>query len=331
MKVRISVSKAEALKAGFDRHGLVVVDVPAGALTPEQREELARWDYGAGSNEADFCLDRASHADGYPKIAEAKPEAVLVILDALIAHRKADEAEVKVRHEAAVQKWLDTPVEDWVNVDNYYGASIRGWLDGANYPQDARLAAKRQEAESLCAKLNAEQKAKKDAERLENERKAAEAKAQKEAGREALRQWALVSGSELLKARIADGFEWEGLAESEYAQNVVDQIAVGLEEAPSPDGYGDADVKGRTTPTLDEITSLRHVRQRAEAVKAPVEAQLKWLVYPVEEDEDGFPGDAEDEEALSRAELEIRVVCPNGVGRVFYFLPATSGAAKVEA
>lgn len=324
MKVRISVSKVEALRAGFDRHGLVVVEVPAGSLTPEQREELGKYTYpryGHDTSEADFFLDSR---EGYPAIAEAKPEVVLVILDALIAHRRAEEAEKKAQHEAAVRKWLNAPVQDWVYES---GGGIREYLSGVKRPQDDRLTERLQEAKELNEKLRQECEKQKEARRLENERNAAEAKARKEAGREALRQWALANGSKLLKARIADGFEWEGLAETEYARNVVNQIATDLEEAAgAPDGYGDADVKERTTPTLDEITSLRNVRQRAESVKVPVEMQLKWLVYPVAMDEDGYPGDVEDDEALSRTELEIRVTCPNGARRVFYFLPATSDA-----
>ena len=328
MKVRINVDKVEALKAGLDRHGLVVIDVPASSLSPEQREELARHDYAfSNRNEcpADFYLDHLGKSDGCPVIAEAKPEVVPVILDALITHRRAEEAEKKAEHEAAVKVWLDAPVEEWLSEDSYHGWSVKGYMKGKDCPEDDRLYGKLQEAKLLRDRLNFDRQCRKEAEQAERERKAAEAKAQKEVGREALKQWAIANGSALLKARIEDGFEWEGLAETEFSHSIIDQIGADLERADDvPDGYESPTRKERTTPTLEEINTVRSLRKRAEGIKSPIGVNLAWFVYKPEDDPEAYPGEEGEPEAIQRTEIEVVVTCPNGDTRQFYFLPATS-------
>lgn len=53
MKVQVKIDKNAALKAGLDRHGPVIVEVPAAALSDQMREELANY---ADSGQADYAL-----------------------------------------------------------------------------------------------------------------------------------------------------------------------------------------------------------------------------------------------------------------------------------
>lgn len=320
MKVRISIDKVEALKAGRDRHGLAVVEVPAESLTPEQAGELARYPLPRWAREvepqADFFLDSR---DGAPKVSEATPATVRHILDVMWSIRMDEEEEKKARHEKDVQTCLAAPIEDWVTT-NYDGSRVDSWVGGIKRPKDERLAAKLAEAQALADKLNAEMEARKAAQKAENERKVAEEKAKKDAGREALKQWALAAGSEWLKARIEEGFEWEGMAEQEFGQQTVDGLALDLEDASSgPEGYESGSPSERTTPTLEEIQALRTARQRAEG--KPVSVALKWVKYEPQEEEEDFDYPSEKPEPIQRTELEIVVTCPNGAQRYFYFLP----------
>lgn len=98
MKIRISIDKKTALKAGRDQHGLRVVEVPAASLTPAQREVLARHDWDGGLRDAppaDFYLDQAaahlSQGDERTRVAalmgaveEPTSEAVVALLDGLV-------------------------------------------------------------------------------------------------------------------------------------------------------------------------------------------------------------------------------------------------------
>jgi hypothetical protein len=300
------------------RHHLFVVEVPAASLTLEQRAELSGHTLSQRNTAepaADFYLDSVFNADVYPRFAEASPEVVPLILDALIAHRQKQEADKLAKHEAAVKAWLGTPIANWVKQD-YGDFSVREYVDGNRRPEDARLAATLLEAEALAAKMTAELRAEKEAERQENERLAAIKKAEHEAGVNALREWAVAHGSELLRARIEDGFEWKGLAEQEYSRAAVDALGIDAEEvSDTPAGFLYEDSEERTTPTLAEIALLRRIRSKASEFTT---AKLLWIKYEAEGDEDW--DEDEDKEELKRCEVEITVRCPNGAERSFYFL-----------
>lgn len=332
MKVRLYVSKVEALKAGKDRHGCIVVEVPAESLTPEQREELAQHDYSSQNEpKADFFLDKYEQFSKCP-IAEATPENAVRILDALIANRKAEiekqkaeAAEKAAKHEAAVKAWLDAPVENLVY--HVYGIEYRmvRRIDGHECPKDDRLAEKLAAAQALIEIRTAEKQAEIAAANAESVRKSAEAKARQDAGREVLRQWAVANGSELLRARIDGGFTWEGLAQQEFGRSVIDSLELPYEEVPNaPEGYdGSPDVEKRTTPTLEEIQALRFVRERGKG--KPVAVELKWMKYDPERDDEDY---YDDREPIARTELEITVTCPDDAKHTYFFLPSE---AKVSA
>ena len=140
----------------------------------------------------------------------------------------------------------------------------------------------------------------------------------KEAGKAKLLAWAKENGSELLKARIEDGFTWEGLAEAEYADATIAKLQLGLEVADAPNNH-ESEVKERTTPTLEEINILRAANKRIEDSDVEVEAELVWVAYTPKASD--YPDD-EGDEPIKRCELRITVTCTNGATEERYFLPA---------
>ena len=169
---------------------------------------------------------------------------------------------------------------------------------------DPRVTDLREKAVTECNRLNELAKLAKAA------AEAAE-KAKKEVGVKILRTWADSNGSDLLKARIADGFEWVGLAEREYANSVVSDMG---EEVDAPE-YESVKASERTTPTLEEIHRLREIRKGIEG--KPATADLKWLEYTLAaEDEYGTTGETE---KVKQAEVEVTVECPTGREVEFYY------------
>jgi hypothetical protein len=92
-----------------------------------------------------------------------------------------------------------------------------------------------------------ERKLRQEAEEQERKRK------ERERGIENLRAWAIENGSELLRARIEEGFEWIDLAKKEYAlQFLSDFEIVSLPR--------EGEIKERNKPSIEEINALRSVR-----------------------------------------------------------------------
>lgn len=166
------------------------------------------------------------------------------------------------------------------------------------------------EREQMRPEIEARQQAEAAA-KVEREREAAKAKAIKDAGEQTLRDWTNANGSELLKARIVDGFEWVGLSEREFANAVVSDLG-GEIEFPE---YEEQKESKRTTPTIEEITRLRDIRAAIEG--KPATAELIWSEYEVKiEDEYGA---ANQTEKTKRAEVKVTVTCPTGRTLDYYY------------
>lgn len=155
---------------------------------------------------------------------------------------------------------------------------------------------------------------KREEEEREAEKQAREA--EKQAREAELKSWAVENGSELLKARVEGGFEWEKLAGKEYARSIVDSLDLGLTKVTGENwpraectGYDD-----RTTPTLEEIKSLNRVRDAARDL-GNVTASLVWVDYESEEEY------RDDDDLISQCEIRIEVKDPVGKEHKFYFLP----------
>lgn len=339
MRIRVKVDKVAALKAGKDRHGLFVVDIPAAELSGREREVLAESEQygGVGQPEADFYLDKlqcfSDGQKGYlptwqpPDLSEPTPEEVRRLLAARMAfhdaeeemsrERKRKEAE---RREAETLELLQAPVEKLVEGLESYSTPCPVYAlrrEG----MDPRLAGRLKEAEAYAEKLREERG--RELERQEQKERAKEAG--EAAAVEELKDWAVANGSPLLRARVEDGYKWLQLAEQEYARSVVDSLGVGLPEEPGcPQGYCNPGREERTTPTLEEIEAARRVDKAVEGkgLGDEVSVELVWFDYDPEIDEDEYY--EEEPEHLKRAELEVTVTCPTGREIEFFFVPVSA-------
>lgn len=325
MKVRISINKSTALKAGKDRYGYVVVDVPAESLTPLQRETLADCTSSPSNDngfKADFYLDmKFTYSNPYggieDTVSDPTSDEVRRLLDHIAtvdAQRKAEDAQrkaedaaedaakaeaAKAKYAANLAEWKARPVAD--RIEKRYFQWQPTWDCGDGTPEH-------DEAIAECERRNA-------AEKAEEAEKAALAKAAKDAGIAALHAWAVEHGSATLKARIEDGYEWIGLAQSEYGDSVVAELG---EECGCELYDEDPKISERTTPTLEEIEAVRSLRKRLEGKPATV--ALKWVEYTATPDPEDY--DSGDPETSKRAELCVKVTTPTGSVRVYYYLPA---------
>ena len=111
-----------------------------------------------------------------------------------------------------------------------------------------------------------------------------------------LRAWAEAHGTELLRARIEDGYDWQSLARREYCLGV---LAAGAEteRAVSPEAAGVV-VEDRDRPDLEEIQAAR----RIEALDGVKSARVVLLGRA--EDWTGYP------ETVSAVQAEIQA--PDG-------------------
>lgn len=287
-------------------------------MTAQQRETLATFGYSSiEANTADFYIDHKTP----DTVAEATAESVVAILDG-IAQKKADEeAEKKAKLEARVQEWLAKPIGDFVTKDNYGWSKVKTRCDSTydwEIPADPRLDAKCAEAASLAEWFNSVKRDDDAQKKADRDAIDAAKKAERERGIAVLANWVECFGSELAQARKEDGFEWVGLAEQEYAANLIYSIGLRNEdEETMPEGYELDDEADRNTPTLAEIAFLRELRERA--VRRPVTVELRWMKYESAEDADGY--DLENE-AFGQTEAKVMVTTPTGRKIEFYFSPA---------
>lgn len=130
--------------------------------------------------------------------------------------------------------------------------------------------------QAITARDDAEQARQAKERRLEAERAAFQKQREEAeaAGVAALRTWAEKHGSELLRARMAGGYNWKFLAREEFAQM---HQPVGF--APNPE----ARHMPRENPTLSEIRALHSANA---LVRDPItRAELVWVTPPCADDE----------------------------------------------
>lgn len=320
VKIMVHIDKTAALLSGLDRYGPAVVEIPAADLSQEEREELTRHPADQ-KGRADYEVETSDSVHGRVyTISEATPEtarmAIRVWIDARTASAAQETArleERRLRDEATIQDWLQRPLEDWLQPSEVYekGCKYTGYIAIYRFHlYDADLKetlAERYEAADRLAKV-----------------KTAQAKAQAEQEQrqklEALRAWAISAGSPTLQARIQDAYEWKGLAETEYGADVLRQIGLGeAGRAETPDGYS-AEIEERTTPSLEEIQTIRALRARI-GDRRDLTAKLVWVKY-TQDDDDSYDGD-DNRDQIKRCEIQVAVTCPTGRELLYYFEPGT--------
>ena len=172
----------------------------------------------------------------------------------------------------------------------------------------------------LAALLQAEADQKKADQEAACERAKAEKEARAAAGAEALLVWA-TTGSDLLRARIQEGFAWKPLARQEFAATQYATLCAAvpeLRELRKSDDLILGAAADRTTPTLAEIGVLRAAKK---ALPTAI-CDLRWVKYS-----------SEDGKNLARTELWVIVTAPDGnlVDQSFEFKNATDTRHKVTA
>lgn len=264
----------------------------------------------------DMGLKYGHHAD--PKHYPTMPDVATLIAD-------EQQRRQSVRDWDAVERAKEAAAEEQRRAE-YLAADPLGpvwvykgygkWEVYSGYSNNAELNAVRAVAQAEADRRNAELKAQEEADKAERERATAAKKAQAEAGKETLRLWALEHGSELARARLAEGYDcWVSAAHDDYTDHVTRTIT--LRPVPDEDGYT-MDSEERKCPTLPEIKALQSLRQALEG--QPVTIDLMRVKYTPSGDDDGYTDP--DAEPWYRTEIVVTVESPDGyIDERAYLIP----------
>jgi hypothetical protein len=283
MIIRLEIDKVLAMKAGYDVFGSQDVDVSAKDLTEAERETLSH--FATTSSSCDFdlrCFNYSKPRTGVVVADLAGVKTTLSIFAKLLedenqkndARKKQDaiDAQAKLEKEVAMKVEYDILLEKMKSALSQ-GTLLQEFPNGipSHFPFDIR-------------NEWANQKKKLDYE--ENERQVAP-----------LKDWASQFGSELLIARISDGYSWLKLAHTEYANTIVKKT--GFNEFESPLKYSHQ-ATNLSTPSLVEISALRSIKDSIPNSTCTLQTQQ---FYEFQDDED----------ALIANFIKIEITCPDGV------------------
>lgn len=312
MKISMMVARTAAIAAGREVWGWQDVELPLAECSDAERVVLAATDRLDAEHGVD-THGRISQGS-YPRypltaISEATPATAHARLAELIAlpGSRTQEIEdvISMVLAAAPEKWIILSDGQPYHSTTPHVADIHPEILRAAMA-DPRVQARRADMDALWLPQIAVADAAK-AQRAAAEKSALQAEAGAKIAR--LRDWAEAHGSDLLRARIADQYEWQSLARREYADMVIAAIAVDLPPADDPsaqDGWT-ASNSDRDRPTLAEIEAVRDVRKRAADAGCPVAVSLRWMTYS--------PGDDDADEAgerIQRTEILIEIETPDG-------------------
>lgn len=304
-----------SLLSGGDGRAAQIVEVPQGAPDYAAAAALASItsDGAATLDHTATLYDGPAPNDAAPRYDAPQEAAALIAAEyGRRADRVARSASCRTQEAAdlarRVAEWCALPLAE--RIERRYSTWSPTWDCGAIRATDAF-----REAAAECERRNAQESAERDA----AERDAA---AKKAAGIATLRAWAESTGSDLLRARIADGYSWESLASQEWCRATLDAMGHGLPSANVPDGYGDdPKIDRRTTPTLPEIETVRRLRTLCEG--GPVAVALLWVTYTLHEDD--CRDDYRDESLppkVQRCEVRLTVTTPTGATLEYDYLPS---------
>lgn len=342
VRIAVSVDVQESIRRGKPSAAKAVLTVSAddlAALSQEQRDTIALWTRPADSHYSRdypphdvYAVEPPTCNSWYPVHEVSLAGLLLSIATAQTvaqekaAQKDADEETQRVKVRAATQAVLDArKVSEGSSSATRAELSERYTTYRPDWPYYADEEIRKTPlAQSWTAQLNAltaaartEAEARLTARLKERAEQKAAVKARKESGTAVLREWSLAHGSELLRARITDGFEWLALAQQEY----VDSAVKGIDLPKAPSEAGDADKvesKDREHPSLAEILLLRDLRAKWESAPedAPeIDAELQWVTYTYEAD----PEEYDDERKESQPELWVTVTTPDGTGVTRYY------------
>lgn len=337
MQLTCKVNQAEAIRRGFNTSSTIKLDIDPATLTPEERATLAD-NFSSG----EF---KQGYSDG--QIPEPTVDGFLETLRQLVAKSNEDKEKEKERYTKSVAIASDSfakrqttsrspqifanlidgevkicgQYEGEANTRgrssyqclepyNCYGGSATTWADLMQSPEGVAWQAELDQA-------NAAAKAQAEAQAIAHHHKrvaAAEAEAEKLA---AFHQWALTHGSETLRLRAEEGFEWQSLAEWEWADSLLTKAGITDTPLPEMPGY-DQDSSESEQPTAAQIKNLRRFREAlAKLTDAPTEVTLRDFTYTENiPDEDNM---GQDPEVIKRTEVCVDITTPTGKDVTRYF------------
>jgi hypothetical protein len=131
------------------------------------------------------------------------------------------------------------------------------------------------------------------------------------------RQWALTHGSETLSLRAEEGFEWQSLAEGEWADSLITQAGITDTHLPLMPGY-DSTSDLSDQPTAAQIKTLRRIREALiKLTDVPTVITLRDFTYAEEiPDDDNMDLDRE---VIYRTEVCVDITTPTGSEVTRYF------------
>jgi hypothetical protein len=337
IRITVNVDPKTSILNRDGRHGEMGMDVNLSELDDRELNDLSTWIGGNGKGGL-VLKDRTQ--DGCVYTAELAAPTMDALKTWLAANRAKLDAEIAKKEQAMVAlkaAWEDRVCElaagsllrlmyrnpnnsagnRWgldrvVSMNDLLGHTVEHAVERLRddwIPDDARLAPMIAEARQDVGARNSAERAEAN---LRRDQEQAYAEAAREDGRSKMVAWANEHGSELLKLRLAGGYEWEPLAHQEYADWVLSECPLTRAEEIECKRI---DRSSRTTPTIAEIKAVESVRDAYAVAMPPISFSLVWFTYF--DDEDG---------TFSRCEIEAEVTCPDGAEVDRYYLIPDSKA-----
>jgi hypothetical protein len=313
MKVQVTIRRDVALRNGSDKHGDVLVDVPAESLTPEQRETLIAANRASRLPGADYALSEPSTGD---LIVNGTADEVRTVLDSVAVEIQQTKAKKDAERAAAIAKLLAATDEEWIN-DRNTPPSLSFWVSGVRQDEYDSVPAVRERIKAVQPALDAARRQYEERQReyaADQARRKAESEQRDADGKQALKAWAMDNGSDLLKARVDGGYDWTALARNEWI--AAQEAALGMEEAEDLLGDNDGKIESRNCPTLEEIVAMKSLLSKLPEGIAT--ARLVWVKYVEPRDEEYYE---DNQQVESRCEIEVEWRTPDHYRMDRYYLP----------
>lgn len=279
-------------------------DLFAASLKPGNQRELSQL---CGMDYSGRRYDNSPLVviDPTPAGIRAKLEAIHAECCARREKEAAEEAAKVAEHAKIDEEWATAPAEKRLEFYEHRKPGEQWKVKEIGYPGEKYypiLKSRMPEFQAEADRRNAE--AAREAEQQKAERQKAET-----ARLETLKAWAMEHGSELTKARLAEGFDsWQRSASddrskivNDYADSIVAAIPIENGEEPEHDEY---DSEDRLSPTLEEIEALRIARAN---VPAGVTCKLIRETYTTNAVETDYGEEVEEEEKEYRTAIHLEI------------------------
>lgn len=281
MYIKFRVDRAACFAKGVDTdRDYAIVDVDPASLTQEQRDWFVTKLKHSEPNELDQCMTYT-----YGSVPGNTASDLLAEIDREAAKKKAAEEE-KANNLAKFKNDFDEAFKSrktqcYQKVEYGGGIEVKysefspdlpySYMDeGRAYAACVKKSPEYKQWEEALKELNESEKNR--AKKLAEAAKAKQAE-EEDARRDQIMEWAANHGSDLLKSRIENGFEYEDLAKEEFANWV--SMAVFEQEF---DCWFAGGTTAYTEPSLSEIEALLEAKRKASIFGRPVSSVELVLV-----------------------------------------------------